>query len=249
MRAASWWSRRVVPTIGTGSSPAIQLNQPKRPDGCAGWGCRSVSRPLWLDIERSQLGESQKPGAVTDQHGRDLWVSMPDHAHTDNPCAWPGSINMVNPKYVAGLPDEPRALLDRLTRDDAALQPPGSTAGADGLRNYLLTFIDLPWLTDRQRAAVIQTLGLLPGGLGAKGYETVAGHRGLLLVSESDGFRSETVVSAEAPGVLRRSLTVIDPVPAGEVHPAGRLARGTVIFSDTLVAAAVVPTTDDRAAH
>jgi hypothetical protein len=157
------------------------------------------------------------------------------------PCGTMGTFEHPNPDYAASLPTQPRAFLDRVARDAPAQN--GDPDRVTTLADHVVSMLELPWLTDAQRSAGLRALALAGGEYTVAGHETIAGVRGVVLVSPVyQGLRTEMVIGASAPGLLRQTETIIDPVEAAaHVSKCRGLPKGTKLYDRQVVQVAVVP--------
>jgi hypothetical protein len=136
------------------------------------------------------------------------------------------------------LPTEPIALLDRLAADAGTL--PGVPPQEVG--EPLLRILTLPWLTEQQRRAAIEAVGLLPGAWKVTGHSTINGAPALTIAYDEGGIRSEITLAGTLPGIWSARKTLIDPLKAS-AESSGTLdglAPGTVILDQHVTAATAV---------
>ena len=160
----------------------------------------------------------------------------------DVPCDRLGTITHPNPPYIATFPTTTNEFLAKIRRDldaDADATDVPVEAG-------LMTVLETPWLSDRQRAAGLRAFAQMPGLWKVSGEETVAGIRGLRVVRSEPGtaLREELVLAGRAPGVLRRTYTLTDLSKADPVNRPSYLvglAPGTVTYDWRVLTVTTVP--------
>jgi hypothetical protein len=148
----------------------------------------------------------------------------------DVPCDRLGTVSHPNPPYLATYPTTADAFLAKVRGELAADAEATDIRVEEGLMGILET----PWLSDLQRAAGLRAFAQVPGRWKVSGTETVAGIRGLRVVRSEPGTgtREELVLAGRAPGVLRRTETLIDPAtadPVNRIRLEG-LEPGTVMY-------------------
>lgn len=198
----------------------------------------------WADYQEELDGHSY------DKRGRDLWAL--DHRS----CNYMGHLDDPTPMYAATFPTTPDAFLAKLTREaqTPAVNAPHLDKRAQ-LQSMVLTALEIPWLTDAQRAAGLRAFGKVGYEWHVIGHATVAGIRGVVMRTDVDcGSYTELVIGASAPGILRYQNLIVDAVandrctrseyPNLSMSRTRGLPDGTYSFKREVLAAGVVANLD-----
>lgn len=176
-------------------------------------------------------------GGTHEWTGSQLWDSPAD-GDAVNPCERGGSIANPTPGYTSSLPTDPRQLLDRLVQDAGPLAEDDRDAPA----GLVLSLMSVPWLTQAQRASLIEAVGLLPQSWSVTRKTTVDGHAALWISRETKGVREDVLIAAAAPGIWEHTMTIADPEQAAPWSGGAwvGLPAGTVVSSMKVVQSGIV---------